>query len=285
MSEYKKYNINQQKAEIATIFKKRTGQNLDWENLVTYNEKMQWAKLFDKNPLKTRLSDKYLVREWVENKIGSEYLIDLLGVWNNFEEIEFDELPNKFVLKTTNASATNVIVHDKKKVKKIGLKFKFNRWLKSDHALLSFELHYSDIQPKIIAEKFINDSNNQLNDYRFLCFAGKPYYCTFDDGSHEGHHRNIYDMEWNIQDFQQGNFTNTETQIPKPKNFDKMIEIATILSEGFPHVRVDLYNVDGKIYFGEMTFTNSSGFQLITPHKINEELGQLWELPTEDIIE
>ena len=257
---------------------RRTGRSLDWNHLVTYNEKMQWAKLYDKDPRKTEYSDKYKVREFVEKTIGSEYLIPLYGVYKKFDDIKFDELPKEFVLKTNNGSNTNIIVKDKEKLNLVEAKKKFTRWLHTDYSLISgFELHYRDIQPLIIAEKLIGNGKD-LWDYKFLCFSGKVYYVWVDIGRFSEHKRNVYDLEWNLQPWNQYNYGNFDGKIEKPKNFDKMVELATKLAQGFAHVRVDLYNVDGEIYFGEMTFTNGSGFEPIIPEKYNQMLGNLWKL-------
>lgn len=151
---------------------------------------------------------------------------------------------------------------------------RLDTWLNRDYSTVKgFQMHYKDIIPKIIAEKYIVDSNNQLKDYRFMCFDGEVYYCIV-DVNHQL--RNIYDLEWNLQNWQIGNFENYEGTIEKPENFDKMVGLVKILCEGFPHVRVDLYNVDGEIYFGEMTFTHANGFQLVRPHRKNIELGSHW---------
>lgn len=257
---------------------RRTGRSLNWNHLVTYNEKMQWAKLYDKDPRKTEYSDKYKVREFVEKTIGTEYLIPLYGVYKKFDDIKFDELPKEFVLKTNNGSNTNIIVRDKEKLNFVEAKKKFTRWLNTDYSLISgFELHYRDIQPLIIAEKLIGNGKD-LWDYKFLCFSGKVYYVWVDIGRFSEHKRNVYDLEWNLQTWNQYNYGNFDGIIEKPKNFDKMVEIATKLAQGFAHVRVDLYNVDGEIYFGEMTFTNGSGFEPIIPEEYNRMLGNLWKI-------
>lgn len=276
---YKKIKFNrlpiEKKMEIlSTEYKLKTGESLDWNNIYSYNEKIQRAKLFDLEPIKTELADKFLVRNWVSNKIGSKYLIPLLGAWDSFDDIDFSALPNQFVLKVNNASGTNIIVKEKEKMDVNRSRILVNWWLKRDYSTAGgFQMQYKNIVPKIIAEKYIVDNKNQLNDYRFMCFDGKVYYCIVDV---DHRRRNIYDLDWKLQNWQIGNFVNYEREIEKPQNFKKMIEIVEILCEGFPHVRVDLYNVDGKIFFGEMTFTHANGFQLVKPHTKNLELGHLW---------
>lgn len=269
---------------LGTIYEERFGRKLDWDNLQTYTEKMQWEKLYDKNPIKADLSDKYVVREWVENKIGNEYLIPLLGVWDRFDDIDFSTLPDKFVLKTNHGSATNIIVKDKNALDKKRARSMFTDWLDTDYAYIcGFELHYSDIKPKIIAEAYLETDLGELQDYKFLCFDGKPYFCWVDIGRYSKHTRNVYDLEWNLQPWNQMTYGVYDKEIEKPKNFEKMVEIAQVLCEGFPHVRVDLYNVNGKIYFGEMTFTNGSGFEPIVPESYDKMLGDLWPLDCKDV--
>ncbi|MBA5730177.1 glycosyltransferase [Aerococcaceae bacterium INB8] len=263
-------------------YNKFTGKNLDWSKLETYNEKMQWSKINNDVPFKTILSDKYKVRAWVKTAIGEEYLIPILGVWDNYKEIDFDYLPNKFVLKTNNASGSNLIVKDKKNFNSFRAKLFFDMWLSVNFAYLNgFQMQYKRIEPKIIAESFIADSNGELNDFKFLCFDGKPYYCWVDFDRFEDHKRNVYDMDWNLQPWNQHNYSNTDFTIEKPKNFELMKDLVKRLSAGLGQVRVDLYNVDGKIYFGEMTFTNGNGFELIKPDEYNLKLGQLWSLENE----
>lgn len=240
---------------------------------------MQWEKLFNKNPLKTLLTDKYIVRDWIKEKIGEDFLIPILGVWESFDEIDFSKLPNKFVLKTNHGSGTNVIVKDKSKVDMKETKCKFDDWMRIDYGFkTAFELHYSDINPLIIAEQYLESECGELQDYKFLCFGGKPYFCWVDFGRYFSHTRTVFDLNWEVQQWNQASYSNYDKPIPRPLNFDKMIEVATVLCQGFAHVRVDLYNVNGKIYFGEMTFTNGSGLDPIVPIEYDKMLGDLWEI-------
>lgn len=275
----KKLAMEEYQNEISKQYKYRIGHDIDWNNLVTYTEKMQWAKLYDNDPLKSELTDKYRVREWVAQKIGKGYLIGLLGAWDSFEEIDFSKLPDKFVLKTNHGSGTNLIVKNKKSLNMKNTRRMFKDWLSTDFGYKSLELHYSGITPKILAEEYIETEYGELQDYKFLCFGGKPYYCWVDMGRYSNHTRNVYDLNWELQPWNQEAYAHYEKPIPRPENFEKMIEIATILSQSFSHVRVDLYNVDGKVYFGEMTFTNGGGYDRILPVEYDKKLGELWELP------
>lgn len=268
---------------LSFLYKKITGDTLNWGNLESYTEKMQWAKLYDNDPLKSELSDKYHVRRWVKNKIGEEYLIPLYGVWEEYNQIDFNKLPNQFVLKTTQASGTNLIISNKESLNhKASSKFMKKSLKKKQAFSAGFQMHYDDIKPLIIAEEFIQDTNGELNDYKFLCFNGKVYYCWVDTDRFGDHRRNVYNLNWELQEWQQHKYKNSEKPIEKPANFEDMIKIAEKLCKGFSHVRVDLYNVNGKIFFGEMTFTNGSGFELIYPRSANIMLGNLWNLNMTD---
>lgn len=264
-------------------YKNRTGKDLNLENPLTFNEKIQWLKLYDNSPLKTILSDKYRVRKWVEEKIGKEYLIPIIGVWDKFEDINFDDMPYRFVLKANHGSHWNIIVKEKPKFDKKNARRKFNKWLKRNYAYKAgLELQYSGIKPKIIAEHYIEDSKGELNDYKILCFNGEPKFIWIDCGRYtKGRTKNIYDINWNLQPFTM-TYPASDKEIPAPRNLDKMIELARILSNGFTFVRVDLYNVDGKIYFGEMTFTSMSGVDKFEPEKYDLELGKMLELPDKE---
>ncbi|MGX7099284.1 ATP-grasp fold amidoligase family protein [Globicatella sanguinis] len=258
-------------------YKKIIGAELDFNNLQRYSAKIQFQKLFNNSELKTNLSDKYEVRSWVESKIGDEYLIPLLGVWDSFDDINFDELPDTFVLKTNHGSSTNLIVKDKIKINYEKEKKKFDKWLNTNYAFVNgVQLQYKNIEPKIIAEKYIEDSNGELKDYRILCFSGKPEYIIVDSENHK--YRDIYDLDWEHQNWLLGDYENNPRSLKKPENLRELVRIATNLSEGFSHVRVDLYSVDEKIFFSEMTFSFASGFQKFKPDSADIELGKLWNI-------
>ena len=259
-----------------------TGKPLDLKHPQSYTEKIQWLKLFDDNVDRTRLADKVAVREWIKSVIGEKYLIPIIGVYDHFDEIDFEKLPSRFVIKTNHSSGWNIIVTDKSTFNKKKAKKIIERWLSLDYGLWTeFEIHYSAIPPRIIIEQYVTDSNGELNDYKFLCFNGECKYFWMDFDRQTNHKRNIYDMKWNLQPWNQSTYGNYSGDVKKPDNFDDMVRIANILCKGFKHVRVDLYNVDGKVYFGEMTFTNGSGFEGIYPTEYDYELGKLITLPTD----
>lgn len=265
----------------ADLFEIRQGYELDWSNLSSYSEKMQWDKIFNNDPRKVICADKYSVRKWVSDRIGEDYLIPLIGVWDSVDQINFSELPNQFVLKTNCSSGDVIIVKDKSMLSKSdidGIKSKLNYYLNMKFGYNTCELHYNKIQPKIIAESFIDNGLKDLQDYKFLCFDGKAYFCWVDIGRYHNHKRNIYDMDWTLQDWNQYSYGNSDKNVPKPYKFKEMVDIAEKLSKGFSHVRVDLYEHNKKIYFGEMTFTNSSGFERIEPKEADFMLGGLWNI-------
>jgi len=254
-----------------------TGEHLDLNNPKTFNEKIQWLKLNDSTPLKTRLADKYLVRDWVKEKIGEEYLIPLLGVWDSFDDIDFDKLPDKFVLKCNHGSGYNIIVKDKSQLDLADAKKKIDYWLNEDFAFRNgLELHYSAIPRKVIAEKFIDNNGEDLFEYKIFCSSGKVKYIYVRTPSKDnGYNITFFDTEWNKQDF---SFAEPASySIPEPDNLTEIINVASKLSENFNFVRVDLYRTtqDGRLYFGEMTFTPGSGTNRYTPAEVNVKLGDL----------
>lgn len=283
INEKKKLTWDDQLELIEKTYLERIGHPLDWNDLRTYTEKMQWAKMYDADPRKSVLSDKYAVREWVAETIGEEHLIPLLGCWDRFEDIDFDALPDQFVLKTNNGSGTNLIVKDKSKLNKKQVKRLVKDWLDTDFAYYNpFEHQYTAIAPKIIAEQYMVTETGDLPDYKFLCFGGKPYYCWVDLNRHTNHTCDFFDMDWNRQTWHKYRFRTSDKDVPKPENFDEMVRLVTQLCQGFSHVRVDVYDINGKIYFGEMTFTYASGYSRLTPDAADLMLGDLWDIDTSD---
>lgn len=266
-------------------FYEHTGEALDLDNPQTYNEKIQWMKLNDTTPLKTLLADKYAVRGWVKEKIGEQYLIPLLGAWDKFDDIDFNALPKKFALKCNHGSGYNVIVTDKSKLDLGLLRRRINTWMSEDYAFKSgFELQYSAIPRKIVAEKYIENNDRDLFDYKFWCFDGKVKYIQFLSERYtnaNGAQMAFYDRGWNKLNFIVAHPLDDKT-IKKPDNLESMIELAEKLSSGFNYVRVDFYDVNNKIYFGEMTFTPDSGQGKWEPEEMNLTIGRMIKLPIKD---
>ncbi len=284
---YKNLSREAYEQEIVRLYRDKTGHDIDLKAPKRYTEKIQWTKLYGITPLISKLSDKYEVREWVAERIGQEYLVPLLGVWDTFDEIDFDALPDSFVLKTNNASATNIIVNNKSDMNKKRMKQKLDYWMERPFGLLSgLELQYMAIKPRIIAEKnLMSGGLTDLPDYKFFCFDGKVF-CSYTMVDYTFNHHNgrlgFFDRDYKLMDAYRADYTRISEQIPRPKNYDKMVEIAEILSKGFSHVRVDFYNIDGKIYFGEMTFTTNSGYTQFVPDEFDYELGDQWRLPVSE---
>ena len=271
---YKNASFTKIEKEINKEYKKKFGVNINWDNPINYTEKLNVSKLYGSTEIKTRLSDKVLVRDWVKDKIGEEYLIPIYGIYDRFDEIDFSKIPKSFVIKCNHDSGSAFICNDINHLNIADLKKRINFCMNRNYAFTTFEYHYKNIIPKIIIEKNMGDN---IKDYKFLCFNGKPYYCWIDFDRFSNHKRNIYDMNWKLQDFNQMTYGNYSGSVPIPKKFSEMKKIVTILCKNFDHVRVDLYEIDGNIYFGEMTFTNGSGLEEIVPKEYDYYLGKLWD--------
>ena len=277
---HKYYRISQNYPEaLKCWYYIKTGKRLNLSNPITINEKIQWLKVYDCNPLKTLLTDKYLVRQYIKDKIGEQYLVKLLGVWDNAENIDFHTLPSKFVLKVNHGSGWNIIIRNKNLMNIEQCKKKLNYWLQQNFAFkCGYELHYRHIKPLIIAEEYLENIENALYDYKFLCFHGDPKFCWIEKKDKINPQRTIYNQLFEKQPFQiriKSELQNFE----KPDNYEQMFDIATKLSAGFPFVRVDLYNIQGRILFGELTFTSTSGLLKIYPDEYNKILGDFINLP------
>jgi len=263
-------------AELTVRYLHQTGMHLNLDNPRTLNEKIQWQKLYGTTPLMTRLADKYLVRDWVTEKIGSQYLIPLLGVWDRFDDIDFDGLPQGFALKANHGAAWNIIVSDRAALNIPDARAKFNEWMATDFGLKSgFQMQYSGIPPKIIAEQLL--PGESIDDYKIWCFDGQVKYIWIDIDRTGDHKRVIYDTDWQPQPFVVA-FDAPDVMPARPTGLETMVEIASELSKGFPQVRVDLYNVNGQIYFGEMTFTSHNGTRVM-PLEFAYQLGDWTKLP------
>lgn len=272
--------------ELKIWFKSETGKELNLKCPKKFNEKIQWLKLYDSRPLKTVLADKFCVREWVEERIGKKYLIPLLGVWDKFEEIEFDKLPEEYVLKCVHGSGMNVIVRKDKPIDKKETKKKFDFWMKSYYGIGPMqEWHYRNIPHRIIAEQFIENVGGIPSDYKFYCFNGKPTYIQLIKERDDDPKMAFFNLDWSDAGFTNRHFGKMKKSEEKPKQLEKAIELATKLSEGFAFVRVDFYFVgDEDIYFGEMTFTPASGVSHWVPEEVDEMLGKMITLPKEKYI-
>ncbi len=252
------------------------GKKLNLQLPKTFNEKMQWLKLFDRNPKYISLVDKFLVREYIGEKIGKEYLIPLIGAYDSFDQIDFDELPNQFVLKCTHDSGGLVICTDKSKFDISKARKKINKCLKRSFFFFGREWPYKDVKPRIICEKFmVDEADAALKDYKFMCFNGEPRMILLCQNRHSNKGLNIdfYDANWSYLHLKRPNHPNSGMITCKPNNFNKMIEFSRKLSKDKKFVRIDFYETNGRLYFGEITFYPGSGFEKFEPEEYDNLLG------------
>lgn len=266
------------------VFLYKLGYPLDLQNPQTFNEKLQWLKLYDRNPEYTTMVDKYEVKKYVADKIGEQYVIPTLGVWNSFDEIDFDALPNQFVLKCTHDSGGFVICRDKSNLDIESAKDKINKSLSVNYYYRGREWPYKNVKPRIIAEQYMEDaSSDELKDYKLMCFNGKVK-CSFvcsERFSEDGLKVTFYDRDWNVMPFER-HYPRSQCPIAKPSSYDDMVRLAEQLSKDIPFVRVDFYEVSGKIYFGELTFYPGSGFEEFEPFEWDKTLGSWIRLPIDE---
>lgn len=244
------------------LFRLKMGYRLNLDNPQTFSEKLQWLKLYNRKPEYTQMVDKVGAKEYVAKIIGEEYIIPTIGVWDSVDDIDFDKLPNQFVLKTTHGGGNTgvVICRDKANFDIAAAKRKLNKSLRQDIYTLFREWPYKDVKRRIIAEDVIG--GDDISDYKFSCYNGVATDVMICMDRTSGDTKfYFWDANWNLLRYnKRGKAAPADFHIPQPKNLDKMFEIAGILSQGIPYLRVDLYNIDGKIYFGEMTFFPQSGF-------------------------
>lgn len=266
--------------ELKRLYKIHTGNNLDLNNCKTLSEKIQWLKIYDSNKLKIKCSDKLLVRDYCKEKLQKDLFVPILGVWKTFDEIDFNKLPNDYVLKTNHGSHTNIIVKNNK-INKKEAKKSFDKWLSKDWSWWGKEMAYYPIDRKIFAEKYVQDKiNGELTDYKFLCFNGEPKFVqVINDRNTKKFHLNYYDMNFNFVDISRIDVPNNKNiKDNKPYNFELMKEYAKKLSQDFNFVRVDFYEIDNIVYLSELTFFPASGFLKYKNEKTNLMLGNMLKL-------
>ena len=255
------------------LYKRKYGYSIDWNNPKTFNEKLQWMKIYDHNPMYTVCADKVQVRKYVEDTIGKDYLIPLVGIYDNPEEIDVNILPTKFVLKLNTGAAYNIVCTDKNKITKNEIVNNYNKWMKEKFYLRYREYHYKPIVKKIVCEQFLeNADGTPLFDYKVFCFDGEPYLIMVMLGEKYDNHRNLYNINWTRHS---GYITaeQDDFEVPEPMNLEEMLMCARKLSRGFKEVRVDFYIVNNKLYFGEMTFFSGAGFSQFSSYNFDLELG------------
>ena len=275
---FTKGNVEKDKKYLGLLFRFLMKKECNFDNHKSYSEKIQYLKLYDRNTIYTNMVDKYESKKIVEKKIGKKHLIETLGVWDKFDDIDFNQLPDQFVLKCTHDSGGVIICKDKNKLNVKSIKKKINHCLRRNYFLNHREWPYLNIKPRIIAEKYmVDESGYELKDYKFFCFNGKvkALFIATDRGIDTKF--DFFDEKFNHLPFKNGH-ANASKKIVKPENFKEMIEIAEKLSKNIPHVRIDLYNVNGQIYFGEYTFYHWSGMMPFEPEEWDYKFGKWIDL-------
>lgn len=272
------------KPYLQLLYRFKMGHRLDLNHPKTFTEKLQWLKLYNRRPEYTRMVDKYAVKEYVADIIGDEYIIPTLGVWNRPEDIDWDALPNQFVLKTTHGGGGGgvVICMDKQSFNRAEAIAKLKQSMRSDIYRGLREWPYKNVPRRILAEKFMTPEkgHQDLTDYKIYCFNGEPKLIMTAEGRFSGDKRfGYYDADWNTVDITWGAPRPDKSQ-PRPEHLPQMLEVAARLSRDLPHVRIDLYYVHGNVMFGEITMFDSSGLEAISPANMDEYLGNLIKLPT-----
>ena len=277
------FSEEDQRYYLDCCYKEKFGKTINWDNPQTFNEKLQWLKLYYHNPLMTQCADKVAVREYIAQRIGEEYLVPSLGVYSSPDEIDFDALPDRFVLKVNWGSGKNIICKDKSTLDISEAKKQLQQWMepKSNLYFSHLEWCYKNIVPKILCEQYIeNDSSNHdIYDYKFFCLNGKVAYIMFLAERQIGLKMAFYDTQWNKQDFVYS-FPMYQKNVSKPENLQQMIHAAETLAKEFPVARVDFFRMnDGKFYAGEITFYSAAGYCKWEPPEWNMKLGQMLHLP------
>lgn len=258
-------------------YKYITHHKLNLKNPIRYTEKLQYLRLYvyPKMPLVSKCASRDGIREYLKEKGLEQYLVPIYGIFDHFEDIDFNKLPNQFVMKCTHACAFNEIVLDKSKINIDELRKKFNKWLKTDYGKKTVERHYSNIKPRIIIEKYIGELDNLPREYKIHVFNGKARSLYVVTGRKKDIRYNNYYIDWTPFDGSQFNgWKKTDYPLEKPNNFDEMVNLAETLAKEFPFVRVDLYNINGKIYLSEMTFTPAKGTLILDDDQCDFEMGK-----------
>ena len=258
------------------------GKKLDLENPRSFNEKLQWLKLYDRNPDYTRMVDKYAAKAYIAERVGWEYVVPALGVWDHFDEIDFDSLPNQFVLKCTHDSGGLVVVQDKAQMDRQAAWKKIEKSLKRNYYAIHREYPYKNIAPRILAEPYLQEQGmEELKDYKFFCFQGEPKVMFIAVERSKIPEIDFFDMDFSHLPFWEEGERNAQIPPEKPEYFDRMKELSTVLSQDTPFLRVDFYEVNGRLYVGELTFYHGGGFSPILPRQWDDILGDWICLPKE----
>ena len=266
-----------------------TGKKLNLDNPQTYSEKCQWMKLYYQRPELTTMVDKYEVKQYVADRIGKEYVVECYGVWNHFDDIDFDKLPNQFVLKTTHSSGGYVICKDKNSFNREEAKTKLERFLSKKYFLPAREWAYKNVKPRIIAEKYMDSLGKPESiEYKITCMGGAVFTVTVCSGiahaAYEQRHNDNYSKDWKRQNWY-ARYKPTGKEFKLTPEIQKMMELSETLTKGIPQVRADWYVHEGKIYFGELTFYTWAGWPMFTPEEWDYKMGENFILPNEKFVE
>lgn len=256
----------------------KLGERLNLKRPVLYNEKLQWIKLYDREARYATFVDKIDVRTFVSGVIGDTYLIPAIQMADRAEDIDWASLPNRFVLKCTHGSSCNIICRDKTALDIDAAMGDIRAYMRRNWFDTSREWPYKDVKPRILIEEFLESGTGDVPlDYKIMCFHGKPYYIIVDVDRYQGHKRNYYDPDWNLVPIF-NRHPNYDGDIPRPEKLDEMLKIAEKLSKGLRHIRIDLYAILGKVYFGEMTFFHGYGMEVFRPRDFERHMGDLIEI-------
>lgn len=270
------------KRYIKVLYRIKLNKKLNLDNPVTFNEKLQWLKLHDRKDAYTTMVDKYEAKKYVANIIGEEYIIPTIGVYDRFDDIDFDKLPDQFVIKCTHDSGGLIICKDKTKLDKKNARRKINKSLRRNYYYPGREWPYKNVKPRIIIEKYIEDRDSKtVRDYKFFCFNGEPKILYVSEGSHTANQRiAFFDMQYNQLPIKRTDYKDYDRLPPKPKNFSKMKRFSAVLSNEIPHLRVDWYDINGKLFFGELTFYTQTGMIPFEDEKWDKKLGDYIDIKT-----
>lgn len=271
------------RAYLKMLYRIRVGKRLDLDNPKTFNEKLQWLKLYDRKPEYAAMVDKCLAKRYVAERIGEKYIIPTLAVWDRVEDIDFDVLPEQFVLKCTHDSGGLVICRDKSKLDRRQTMEKIQKWQKTNYYWSGREWPYKNVKPRIIAEKFMANPQDKgpLRDYKYYCFDGEVKFLYISEGleNHATAQISFLTTDWQFAPFERSDYKSFDQLPLKPKSFDEMLVICSALSKGFPFLRVDLYQISDDVYFSELTFSPCGGFIPFKNPEHDAKIGQMLTLP------
>ena len=280
LSKFGFYKNVDDKKYLEKMFNGMMNERLNLDNPKTFNEKLQWLKLFDRKDEYIKMVDKYEAKKYISDSIGNQYIVPTIGIYNKFDDINFNNLPNKFVIKCTHDSGGIVICKDKSKLDIKKAKKKIDRCMSKNFFYYGREWPYKNIKPRIMIEKFLEDENQlEIFDYKFFCFNGKVEYLYVSSGSHSSKQKiQFFDKNFTPVNCTRKDYATFDVIPKRPKNFDKMIQLSEFFSDNIEHIRIDFYEINGKLYFGEFTFYTGSGYIPFESKEWDLKLGSLIDL-------